>query len=126
MRPCHLAYCRYVSMEDALRLLRARASEKARTSERKETSAKRQEGRDKCEETRETQISFVTETQDSLRPSLSVLKREDTTCGREAFIPILRLPTSIFSKKPLFDAHFLSATILPSSVQILLQFRADP
>jgi hypothetical protein len=96
--------------------LRTRAIEMAWTSAREETRGKM----------RETKISFVTETQDSLRPSLSVLKREDTTCGREAFISILRLPTSIFSKKPLFDAHFLSATILPSSVQILLQFRADP
>jgi hypothetical protein len=73
-------------------LWRTRASEGTRTSEKVETSER--------EETGEREISSVTKTQDSLRLSLSVLKKdEDTSSGREAFILILRPPTSTSSEK---------------------------
>jgi hypothetical protein len=115
-RPCHLAYCRYGSMDGSP--LRTRASERAWTSAREETREKK----------RETKISFVTETQDSLRPSLSVLKREDTTtCGREAFIPILRSPTSISFKKTFsFTLTSFPRQSFHPPCKSFTQFRAIP
>jgi hypothetical protein len=52
----------------------------------------------------------VTRTQESFRQSLSELRREvSTSSGREAFIPVLRPPTSIIPK----DNLFLLATRSP-------------
>jgi hypothetical protein len=66
----------------------------------------------------------VTETQDSLRPSLSVLRREvSTSSGREAFIPILRPPIPIILKDnlsslPLFLCDSLFHTLCKSFLRL--------
>jgi hypothetical protein len=93
-------------------LWRTRASEGTRTSEKVETSER--------EETGEREISSVTKTQDSLRLSLSVLKKEeDTSSGREAY-----------TNPPPSNFHILrenlSSTPTSSPCKSFSRFRAIP